>query len=128
MRILLVDGSLPVRQSMKKLLAELDAAQIVGEAGTAPEALVLIEKSKPEVVILDIALKIGSGFEVLKIAKDRAEAPMVIALTNCVASPFRQKAQEEGADFFFDKATEFERMVTVLKQLRAEGKAGNVAE
>jgi DNA-binding NarL/FixJ family response regulator len=102
---------------MKKLLAELDKVEIVGEAETALAALALMEKSKPEVVIVDIVLREGSGFEVLKNAKNQENSPLVIALTNDTSPPFRKKAQQEGVDFFFDKSTEFEKVVEVLQQL-----------
>jgi DNA-binding NarL/FixJ family response regulator len=116
MKIFLVDDSASVRQSVKKLLSGLAHVRIVGEAETACVAQRLIENSNPEVVILDIVLKEGSGFDVLKEVKNREKSPLVIVLTNYATLPFRKKAEQEGADFFFDKSTEFEKMIEVLKQ------------
>jgi DNA-binding NarL/FixJ family response regulator len=119
MKILLVEGSEPVRQSMKKLLAVIADAEIIGEAETSGAALQLIEKLQPEVVIMGVVLKGGSGFDVLKEIRNREYSPMVIILTNYASSPFRKKALQAGADFFFDKSTEFEKVVEVLKQKSA---------
>jgi DNA-binding NarL/FixJ family response regulator len=116
MKIFLVDDSASVRQSVKKLLAGLAHVKIVGEAETASVAQRLIENSNPEVVILDIVLKEGSGFDVLKEIKNRENSPKVIILTNYATPPFRKKAEQEGADFFFDKSTEFEKVIEVLNQ------------
>jgi DNA-binding NarL/FixJ family response regulator len=120
MKTLIVDDSALVRQSMKKLLTGINAIEIVGEAETLCAALELIQTTKAEVVILDLALKNGSGFEVIKKAKARENSPLVIVLTNCTALPFREKAQQEGADFFFDKSTEFEQVLEVLRQKAAQ--------
>lgn len=128
MKLVIIEDSTPVRHSLKKLLAELEQIQIVGEAETLPAALELIENSKPEVIVLDLVLKDGSGFDVLKSVKNGAHPPLVIILTNYVSLPFRRKAQQEGADFFFDKSTEFEKVIEVLKQQHEKGKAGHVME
>lgn len=116
MNIFLVDDSASVRQSVKKLLSGLAGVKIVGEAETAGVAQRLIENSNPEVVILDLVLKEGSGFDVLKEIKNREDSPLVIVLTNYATTPFRKKAEQEGADFFLDKSTEFEKVIEVLKQ------------
>lgn len=115
MKILLVDDSASVRQSMKMLLSTIPHLEIIGEAESSRAALKLIKKLQPEVVILDVVLKEGSGFDVLKKIKSRENSPIVIVLTNYAASPFRKKARQEGADFFFDKSTEFEKLIDVLQ-------------
>jgi DNA-binding NarL/FixJ family response regulator len=115
MKILLVDDSAPVRDSMKKLLSAIPHVEIIGEAENSCAALKLIKDLQPEVVILDIFLKEGSGFDVLQKIKNRENSPIVIVLTNYAASPFRKKARQEGADFFFDKSTEFEKLVDLLR-------------
>ncbi len=116
MKTLIVDDSMLVRQSLKKLLTGINAIEIVGEAETLGAALELMQTTAAEVVILDLALQNGSGFEVIKKAKASENSPLVIVLTNYAALPFREKAQQEGADFFFDKSTEFEQVLEVLKQ------------
>ncbi|NUO84239.1 response regulator transcription factor [candidate division KSB1 bacterium] len=117
MRTILIEDSAAVRQSLKKMLAQLsDEVQVVGEAETSRAALALIEQTKPEVIILDFVLKDGSGFEVLRHAKDHEPPPLVIVLSNQSLPPFRKKAQEQGADLFFDKANELEMIVATLHE------------
>lgn len=103
-------------KALKKMFSELDRVRVVGEAETLPTALELLEALKPEVVILDIVLKEGSGFELLRRTKDQQHPPALIILTNYASPPFRKKAQQEGASYFFDKSTEFEKVVEILKQ------------
>lgn len=114
MNVFLVDDSATVRQSIRKMLADLEEVRVVGEAETSLAALTLIEELHPEVVILDIMLKEGSGFDVLKEIKNKKDSPIVIMLTNYASLPFRQKALIDGADYFFDKSTEFEKIFEVL--------------
>lgn len=116
MKIILVDDSAPVRKHMRPLLSAIAQVDIIGEAETPGAALRLIHKLQPEVVILDVALREGSGFDVLTEVKKQKNPPIVIVLTNYSTTPFRKKAREEGADFFFDKSTEFEKLIEVLQR------------
>lgn len=115
MKVLLVDDSAPVREHMKPMLSAISHVEIIGEAETSVAALYLIQKLRPDVVILDVVLREGSGFDVLAEVKKWRDSPIVIMLTNYAAAPFRKKAQEEGADFFFDKSTEYEKVIEILK-------------
>lgn len=118
MKILLVDDSAPVRKHMKPLLSAIAHFEIIGEAETSCAALHSIKKLRPDVVILDVVLKEGSGFDVLTEVKKWRDSPIVIMLTDYTAEPFRKKAKEEGADFFFDKSTEFEKFIELLQQIK----------
>jgi DNA-binding NarL/FixJ family response regulator len=60
----------------------------------------------------------GSGIQVFKPVKKWAEVPVIIILTAFPNRQYRHKCQEAGADYFFDKATEFDA-VQVLDRLQA---------
>jgi DNA-binding response OmpR family regulator len=69
-------------------------------------------------VILDIRMPGGSGMDVLQAIKREKQAPMVIMLTNYPYPQYRKKCLGLGADYFFDKSTEFEKVTELFKQLR----------
>lgn len=117
MKVFLVDDSLVIRQRLKRMLAEVQEVQVVGEAGEVQEAKNAILGLKPDVVLLDIHLFNGSGIDVLQSLKKEKPAPAVIILTNYPYPQYRQKCLEAGADFFFVKSTEFDQVVPALKQL-----------
>lgn len=117
MKVFLVDDSLVIRQRLKRMLAEVQEVQVVGEAGEVQEAKDAILGLKPDVVLLDIHLFNGSGIDVLQSLKKEKPAPAVIILTNYPYPQYRQKCLEAGADFFFVKSTEFDQVVPALKQL-----------
>ena len=118
MNVFLVDDSIIIRRRLKRMLADVQGVQIVGEAGDAQTATTdAILQQKPDVVLLDIHLLNGSGIDVLQTLKKAKPAPAVIILTNYPFPQYRQKCLEAGADFFFVKSTEFDQVVPALKQL-----------
>jgi DNA-binding NarL/FixJ family response regulator len=117
MRVFLVDDALVIRQRLTKMLATLKGVQVIGEAEEADDAIQAIRRLRPDVVILDLQLLKGTGFDVLKAIKQDNPAPVVILLTNFPYPRFRQKCLEAGANFFFDKSTEFQKIPNVLLQL-----------
>ena len=117
MKVFLVDDSMVIRQRLKRLLADVQDVQVIGEAGQVQEATDAILEQKPDVVLLDIHLFNGSGIGVLERLKREKPAPAVIILTDYPYPQYRQKCIEAGADFFFVKSTEFDQVVPALKQL-----------
>jgi DNA-binding NarL/FixJ family response regulator len=117
MNVFLVDDARLIRQRLTKMLAPLKGVQVIGEAADAADAIQAIRHLHPDVVILDLQLRHGTGFDVLHAVKQDAPLPVVILLTNFPYPLFRQKGLAAGADFFFDKSTEFQNIPTVLSQL-----------
>jgi DNA-binding NarL/FixJ family response regulator len=118
LKVFITDDSVLVRERLVGLLSELETVELVGQAENAPEAVETIQRLRPDVVILDIRLPGGNGIEVLKAIKQNAPAPIVIMLTAFPYRQFYERCQEAGAEYFFDKASEFHRIVEVLKQLQ----------
>jgi CheY-like chemotaxis protein len=113
--VFLVDDSPLVRERLAALLSELPNVEVVGQADLAFEAIDSIRKLRPAAVVLDISMPGGSGLQVLEAIKRDRVGPMVIVLTNFANDHYRQKCLELGADYFFDKSTEFERVTEVLR-------------
>lgn len=126
MKVFLVDDSLVIRQRLKRLLADVEEVQVIGEAEEVQEATDAILKQKPDVVLLDIHLFNGNGIDVLQRLKKEKPAPAVIMLTNYPYPQYRQKCLDAGADFFFVKSTEFDQVVPALRKLiqQASGVGG----
>jgi len=117
MKVFIADDAEVVRERLVNLLSEFDEIEIVGQAEDAREAIESISKLKPDVVILDIRMPGGGGINALKAIKKNGLAPIVIILTNYPYSQYRKKCLEEGANYFFDKSSQFEKIIDVLKQL-----------
>ena len=80
-RVVLVDDQTLVRSGIKGLLELTSDIVVVGEAEDATGAVELIERIKPDVVLLDIRMPGGSGIDVLKNLRERQALPPTILLT-----------------------------------------------
>jgi DNA-binding NarL/FixJ family response regulator len=116
-KILLVDDSTIVRERLKAMISEVPKVETVSQAKDQVEAMELLNNLNPEVVVLDIQMPGGSGIDLLRKLKRRKQPPLAIVLTNLSDSQYRKKCMDAGADFFFDKSSEFERVTAVLKEL-----------
>ena len=91
---------------------------VVGLAHTVPEAIASAEEKKPGAILLDISMPGGgSGMDVMLAAKKMTPAPTIIVLTNYSSRAYREKFLAAGADYFFDKSTDFTRIINVLSNL-----------
>ena len=123
--VLLVEDSLPVRRRIRSLIEESCPVRIVGESGTTAGALALFLEHQPDAVILDLQLADGTASPVLQRIKQLRPSCVVIVLTNFPIPECRELCLELGADYFFDKSLEFERVPEALMKLhRAKGDEG----
>ena len=118
LKVLIVDDSALVRKRLAGLMAETTAVAAVAEAGGAADALLAVPRFRPDVVILDLQMPEGSGLEVLKSIRRSSPAPTVVVLTNHTGDHYRRACRDGGADFFFDKSTELDRVLEVVAALR----------
>lgn len=120
MRILIADDSNIYRTYMIDLLSRVEGIEIVGQAEDSPSAVEAIERLKPDVAILDIRMPGGDGILALETIKRNKVNPKTIMFTNYPYPQYRKKCMDAGADYFFDKSTEFEKLVETLKELAQE--------
>jgi DNA-binding NarL/FixJ family response regulator len=117
MRVLIVDDSKIVCNRLQQMLINIAGAEVVGQAHNAQDAITAIADSVPDVVILDIRLPGPSGIDVLKDIRDKKLPIRVMILTNYPYPHYREKCKELGADYFFDKVTEIEKISDVIEKL-----------
>ncbi len=117
MKILIVDDSKILRQRIIGMISDIPGIEIAAEAGNSIEAIKLIEKLKPDTMILDIRMPNGSGIEVLKNIRQQDISIITIVFTNYPLAQYRDKCLELGADYFFDKATEIENVKSVIEKI-----------
>ncbi len=99
----------------------LAGASVAGHAGGVAAAISAILKTRPDLVILDIQLSDGTGFDVLRAVRAQAPDIDIFLFSNFAAYPYRQLAERLGAKGFFDKSKEFDRMREVVAQRAAAG-------
>ena len=117
MKVLIVDDSAIIRERLEALLSDVPQVETIMQAKDQLEAKELMHKLNPEVVILDIPMPGGSGIDLLREVKKGQQPPLVIVLSDQSHPQYRKKCTDAGADFFFDKSTEFDEVAEVLKRL-----------
>ncbi len=114
MKVLIADDSSELRERVKMLLAEVKAVDMIREAENVRQAIECVRESAADVIILDMRMPDGTGLDVLQAIEKRDRAPIVIVLTSFPYPQYRRKCMDAGADFFFDKSTEMEKVIEVL--------------
>lgn len=117
MRVYIADETDDVRVRLASVLEDLDGVEIVGHGRDAELALDAIVLLRPEVVIIDMMLVGGAVARMVSTLKAECGVQCVIMNTNRYHPMYRQRCGEAGIDYFFDKSTEFGRLVGTLKSL-----------
>jgi len=92
------------------MLGLIPRASVIGYATTVGGAIRDILSIKPDLVVLDVRLADGSGFDVLSAVHEREPGIGVYMLSNFASEPYRRHAERLGAMGFFDKCSEIERV------------------
>jgi DNA-binding NarL/FixJ family response regulator len=115
MRIVIVEDSAIIRAHLTTLLGTMTDVSIVGQAESEESALDVIEQTHPDLVILDLSLSPGSGFDVLKTLRATGNQCEVFVLTNQTLDHYRQMSIKLGANGFYDKNNGLENMLEKIK-------------
>jgi len=100
-------------------LLEGIGVDVVGHADSAAIAIRDVAAAAPDVVIVDIALRHGNGFDVLRALAPRngIRRSTVMVLSNYTSRPYRVAARHLGVEYYFDKSTEIFAMLQVLSSM-----------
>ncbi len=101
---------------MNMILSELTCIAVIENSDNGIEALNMILRDCPDVILLDINLPGKSGLSILKEIKTQSQAK-VIMLTNYSDEYYRSLCSRLGADHFLDKSTEFEKIPSLLTNI-----------
>ncbi len=115
--VVIASDSPVVRKRLQVLLAEEPQVNVVGEGGCALEAWLLFQQRHPRAMVFDLQMADGNGLELARRIKQSAPRCVIIILTNVRGAPSHQECRCLGVDYFFHKATEFDRVAGVLHGL-----------
>ena len=105
-RVLIVDDEVLVRIGIKHSIAwEQNGFELIGEASDGKEALEMIQKLAPDIVILDINMPVLNGIEVLRELKEQKYKGKVIVLTCFNEIEYARSAMKYGASDYVLKTT-----------------------
>jgi DNA-binding NarL/FixJ family response regulator len=102
-RVLLADDHELVRAGVRKVLENSPGFEVVGEASRGDETLAKLAELEPDVLLLDLNMPGGDGFEVLRTARDTAGGARIVVLSLHVQAEYVSRAVREGADGYLSK-------------------------
>lgn len=121
LRVLIADALPGSSESLHGLLAEYDDFEVVGQAKTAIDVLTLIEKLRPDVVLLDMEMPRETFSIVLHLIKRDLRRAKIVVLTPYASSVLRERSREAGADYVFEKTGDPEQLIQCLLEI-AQGR------
>jgi DNA-binding NarL/FixJ family response regulator len=127
LKILLVDDHTVVRDGLKQILSRHFPGAIFGEGCNGREALAAIEKSKWDVILLDITMPGQSGLDILKQIKSMQPDARVLILTMHPEDQYASRVLKAGASGYLTKDTASEEVVNALTKILAGEKYASAA-
>ena len=125
-RVLLVEDSGVLAGRISELIRRLPRVDLIGTVDTEADAVEQIASSAPDVLILDLHLRDGSGFGVLRsLGHSGASRPRIIVLTGFDLPQYRREAEALGVDAFLNKSRDYHRLPVLLSSYAAQHGARN---
>jgi two-component system, OmpR family, response regulator len=114
-RVLLVEDSAVLAGRIAELIGRLPGVSLIDTVSTEADALQRLAETAPDVVILDLHLRLGSGFGVLRsLGRSSARRPKIIVLTGFDLPEYRRQAEVFGVDAFLNKSRDYHRLPVLL--------------
>jgi len=117
LRVLLVEDSPRIAERVRDLLQMEAGAEVVRVVEDERSAVDAARTCSADVMILDLRLRHGTGFGVLKALGPNR--PTTIIMTNYALPQYREKARSLGVEYFLDKSLDFGRLPDILAEIGA---------
>ena len=116
-RVLLVEDSKLLTERLIEAIDLIAGVHLIGTAETEAAAVALVAREPVDVIILDLHLRQGSGFGVMRALATAQLSPQIIVLTNYDLPEYKNAAFTLGATHFLDKARDYGRLPEVLHEI-----------
>ncbi|MFY0663290.1 MAG: UvrY/SirA/GacA family response regulator transcription factor [Natronospirillum sp.] len=115
--VILVDDHDLVRMGIKRLLEDIDSIDIVGEANSGEQALILARELKPQVMLMDVKMPGIGGLEATRRLHAAQPETKVIVVTSCTEDPFPSRLLKAGAAGYLTKGAGIDEMVLAINSV-----------
>jgi DNA-binding NarL/FixJ family response regulator len=120
LRVLLVEDSKVLTERLSEAIKQIADVELVGTADTEAGAVAAVKKEAVDVIILDLHLKQGTGFGVMRALAATQLKPRIVVLTNYDLPEYKNAAIALGASHFLDKARDYGRLPEILHEISQE--------
>jgi two-component system, NarL family, response regulator len=118
-RILVVDDHPVVRAGLASMLSSIPGLTVSGAASTGEEALELIDREQPDVLLLDLRMPGMTGIELLNAIRTKPLPPKALVLTSYESDEEIYRAIEAGAQGYLLKSTPQAEIVTAIQAVHS---------
>jgi DNA-binding NarL/FixJ family response regulator len=115
-RVLLADDHTVVRQGLRALLAAEEDIEIIGEAENGRQALQLVKKLLPDVVVMDIAMPVLNGVEATRQITRYVPSVKVLVLSTYSNDEYVEQLTEAGAAGYLVKQTAANDLLKAIRE------------
>ena len=117
LRVLLVEDSPVICGLITEIINDVPGVTVAESVGSEREAIEAVGRLDVDVVILDLQLRKGTGFGVLRAMREMPKKPIVLVLTNFALRSYRETALALGARDFLDKSRDYDRLPAILTEI-----------
>ncbi len=117
MKVMVVEDSMAVRMRLVDMLEEIVGRQSVIEAASVNEATSNLGKHWPNLILLDLLLPDGNGFDVLMMLQKLNQTTQVLVMTAEPDEYTRKRALQLGASHFFDKTKDIYTLIDTVADI-----------
>ena len=119
LRVLVADDHPLIVQGLRRSLEACDDIEVVGEARSGPEVLALVQRRRPDVVLLDLRMPGMDGVECVKQIKQASPEVKAVVLSACDDRPSIESAEKAGASAYVIKSVSSVDIPALLRQVAA---------
>ncbi len=116
--VLIADDHAMIREGLRAMLDDVEDLEVVGEAVDGQEAISLVRKYKPEIVLMDLTMPRVSGIEAIRIIKERLPETRIIVLTVHKSEEFIRSTLDSGADGYVLKDDNREILLSAIRHVQ----------
>ena len=116
-KVLLVEDSAVLAEILSEALCEIPEVDLVGAVDSEAAAFRVIAQKRVDLIFLDLQLKQGTGFGILRALAGMNPAPRSVVLTNHDLPEYHTAAMALGATYFLDKARDFHRLPEIVRAI-----------
>jgi two-component system, response regulator YesN len=126
MKVIIADDSSLTLDWLTEMLGNYPQVELIGRYKNGTDTLAMLQTSKPDLAIVDFRMPGLSGIDVLREIRKTDTSLKFIIVTFFAFDNYRQMAMEAGADYFFSKVDDYEKLSRLIAELAANTENENL--
>lgn len=122
----IVEDNPALLELLKGMLGGIDGITVVGSAASEAEAIALIRTTRPQLAIVDLELRTGTGLKVLSAIQSMSDEPgatRAVVFSNHAHPVVRARCLALGAEAFFDKSFQMDELLEFVQNVSSSHSA-----